>query len=75
MKFKSLQRIVLAFIVFSLVITLAFYVGAGILTGKLLLGEKPVSEQVGEAAKTIKDGFNKGFYGDSTQVDTVKIKE
>ena len=74
MKFKTLRRIVIGIIMTALVLTLAFYVGLGVLGVKVFSGEKPVSEKVGEAAKDIKDGFNKGFYGDSTEVDSVKVE-
>ena len=74
MKFKTLKRIVIGVIITALLFTLAFYVGIGVLAGKLFTGEKPASEKVGEAAKDIKDGFNKGFYGDSTEVDSVKTQ-
>ncbi len=65
MKRSKLKTIVITLIVGVTVMILGFYIGVGIGAIKLFFGEKPASEKVGEAAKDIKDGFNKGFYGDS----------
>lgn len=74
-RFNRMRRFVIGFIITVFVLIIGFYIGVGVLGVKLFSGEKPVSEKVGEAAKSFKDGFNKGFYGDSTQVDSIKIEE
>lgn len=69
----KLRKMVIGIMITVVVIILGFYIGIGYIANKVFNGEKPATEQAGEAARKIKDSFNKGFYGDSTEVDSVKI--
>jgi len=70
-RFNRMRRFVIGFIATVFVLILGYFIVVGIIAGKVISDPENAAEKVGNTAKKIKDGFDKGFKNDTVHFDTI----